>query len=292
MNKKAIIIDGNSLLYRAYYATYKQLEFYKAHDLKPLNALKLMLQIFFKLLYLDKYDYAVIAYDHKDKTFRDDIFDDYKKNRKRTPQELIDQIPLIHEISKLFGFQFECISGIEADDVVGSAAKLLSKNNIKVDVYTSDKDILQLVDENINVILFKKGISETLINTLDNFKNLNEGLLPNQIPDFKGIAGDASDNFIGVKGIGKKTAVNLLLEFENIDGIYNNLDKIKSKVTQEKLIQNKDNAFMFRDLATIKTNYFNDKNIEYFKIKNINFDELKKIIIKYNLNGFDRYLGE
>ncbi|MGL5591220.1 MAG: 5'-3' exonuclease [Mycoplasmoidaceae bacterium] len=292
MNKKAIVIDGNSLLYRAYYATYKQLEFYKAHNLKPLNALKLMLQIFFKLLYLDKYDYAVIAYDHKDKTFRDDMFDDYKKNRKRTPQELIDQIPLIHEISKLFGFQFECISGIEADDVVGSAAKLLSKNNVKVDVYTSDKDILQLVDENINVILFKKGISDTLINTLDNFKNLNEGLMPNQIPDFKGIAGDASDNFIGVKGIGKKTAVNLLLEFENIDGIYNNLDKIKSKATQEKLTQNKENAFMFRDLATIETNYFNDKSIEYFKIKNINYDELKKIIKKYNLNGFDRYLGE
>ncbi|MGL5246430.1 MAG: 5'-3' exonuclease [Mycoplasmoidaceae bacterium] len=292
MNKKAIVIDGNSLLYRAYYATYKQLDFYKAHNLKPLNALKLMLQIFFKLLYLDKYDYAMIAYDHKDKTFRDEIFDDYKKNRKRTPQELIDQIPLIHEISKLFGFQFECVSGIEADDVVGSAAKLLSKNNIKVDVYTSDKDILQLVDENINVILFKKGISETLINTLDNFKNLNEGLMPNQIPEFKGIAGDASDNFIGVKGIGKKTTLNLLHEFENIDGIYKNIHKIKSKVTQEKLIQNKKNAFMFRDLATIETNYFNDKNIEYFKMKDINYYELKKIIRKYNLNGFDRYLGE
>ncbi|MGL4617314.1 MAG: 5'-3' exonuclease [Mycoplasmoidaceae bacterium] len=292
MNKKAIVIDGNSLLYRAYYATYKQLEFYKAHNLKPLNALKLMLQIFFKLLYLDKYDYGVIAYDHKDKTFRDDIFDDYKKNRKRTPQELIDQIPLIHEISKLFGFQFECVSGIEADDVVGSAAKFLSKNNIKVDVYTSDKDILQLVDENINVILFKKGISETLINSLDNFENLNEGLMPKQIPDFKGIAGDSSDNFIGVKGIGKKTAIKLLLEFNNIDGIYNNIDKIKSKAIQERLTQNKENAFKFRDLATIKTNYFNDRNIEYFKMNNINYYELKKIIGKYKLNGFDRYLGE
>ena len=100
MNKKAIVIDGNSLLYRAFYATYNQLEFYKKNNLKPLNALKLMLQIFFKLLYLEKYDYAVIAYDHKDKTFRDDIFDDYKKNRKKTPEELIEQIPLLHVNSK------------------------------------------------------------------------------------------------------------------------------------------------------------------------------------------------
>ena len=292
MNKKAIVIDGNSLLYRAFYATYNQLEFYKKNNLKPLNALKLMLQIFFKLLYLEKYDYAVIAYDHKDKTFRDDIFDDYKKNRKKTPEELIEQIPLVHEISKLFGFQFECVSGIEADDVVGSASKILSKNEVKVDVYTSDKDILQLVDENINVVLFKKGISETLINTIDNFKNLNEGLMPNQIAEFKGLAGDASDNFIGVRGIGKKTAIDLLMEFKNIDGIYKNIDKIKSKSTQDKLVKDKENAFMFRDLATIDINYFDDKNIDYFRIKNIELEELKKIIKKYNFNGFDKYLGE
>ena len=161
-----------------------------------------------------------------------------------------------------------------------------------MDVYTSDKDILQLVDENINVVLFKKGISETLINTIDNFKNLNEGLMPNQIAEFKGLAGDASDNFIGVRGIGKKTAIDLLMEFKNIDGIYKNIDKIKSKSTQDKLVKDKENAFMFRDLATIDINYFDDKNIDYFRIKNIELEELKKIIKKYNFNGFDKYLGE
>ncbi|MGL4647265.1 MAG: 5'-3' exonuclease [Mycoplasmoidaceae bacterium] len=292
MQKKAIVIDGNALLFRAFYATYKQLEFYKNNNLKPTNALKLMMQIFFKILYLDKYDYAVIAYDHKDKNFRTEQFEDYKKNRKKIPEELVDQIPLIHDVSKLFGFNYECVSGIEADDVVGSTAKLFSKNGIKVDIYSSDKDILQLVDANINVILFKKGISDTVINTLENFENLNEGLKPEQINEYKGLAGDPSDNLMGVKGIGKTTALNLLLQFGSIEKIYQNIEQIKSKSVQEKLLNDKDNAFRFKELATIKTDYFDKSSIEDFAIKAIDLDGLKKIIEEYHLNGFSKYLGE
>ena len=127
MNKKAIVIDGNSLLYRAFYASYNQLEFYKENNLKALNALKLMLQIFFKFLYLEKYDYAVISYDHKDKTFRDDIFDDYKKNRKKTPEELIEQIP--HEVQSLGVSQGPVAT---ADDVMAASPEVQAAKKRKL----------------------------------------------------------------------------------------------------------------------------------------------------------------
>lgn len=290
--EKAILIDGNSLMFRAYYGTINQVDFFVKNGLFPTNAIKTMMLILFKILENSKYDYAVIAFDHKDKNFRKEEFEEYKGKRKSTPKELILQIPIIHEIMPYFGFKTFCVSGIEADDVIGSVANLLSKNNIKCDVFSSDNDMLQLVDENINVIQFKKGITEYITYTNENFKELNDGLEPKQIIDYKGLCGDSSDNLPGIKGIGRKTAIDLLLKFNSMENIFNNIDFIEQKSVKEKLINGKEMGLKCKELATILTEFFDDKKINDFRNDSINIDEIKKYIKKYNFSGFNKYIGE
>ncbi len=292
MKKKALLIDGNSLMFRAYYGTITQLDFYLKNNIKPTNAIKTMMLIIFKILSMNKYDYNLIAFDHKDKNFRKEMFEDYKGTRKKTPDSLISQIEPIKEIMPLFGLNTFCISGIEADDVVGSACSLLNKNGIFCEVYSSDNDLLQLVSENTNVVQFKKGISDTITYTYDNFENLFEGLLPFQIPDFKGISGDSSDNIPGIKGIGKKTAIDMLTKFKTLDSIYENMDLIKSKSVKEKFLNSKDEAYKCKELATILRNYFDDKNFEDFASKEMDLNKIKEVIKEYNFSGFNKYIGE
>lgn len=288
--KKAILIDGNSLMFRAFYGTINQVDFFVSRNLFPTNAIKAMMLSLFKILENNKYDYSIIAFDHKDKNFRKKEFDDYKSNRKETPIPLVQQIPIIHEIMPYFGFNTFCISGLEADDIIGSASNLLAKNNICCDIYSSDKDMLQLVNENTNVIQFIKGVTECKNYNLDNFSNLTEGLKPKQITDYKGICGDSSDNIPGIKGIGHKTALNLLLDFESLENIYNNLDKIKSISVKNKLIDGKETAIKCKQIATIVTDYFDNKNINEFETKPINEDKLNEYISKFNFSGFSKYI--
>lgn len=288
--KKALLIDGNSLMFRAYYGTMSQIPFYEKNNLFPTNAIKTMMLIIFKILENNKYDYAVIAFDHKDKNFRKQEFEEYKGKRKSTPEHLIAQIPVIHEIMPFFGINTFCISGIEADDVVGSCAKLLSKNDIFCEVYSSDNDLLQLVDKNVNVIQFKKGITEYTTFTLDNFESLNEGLTPSQIIDYKGICGDSSDNLPGIKGIGNKTAIDLLTKFKSLENIYTNLDFISSASVKKKLIDGREMGFKCKELATILTNYFDNKDISEFESKPIDYNKINEYIAKYRFTGFDKYI--
>lgn len=290
--KKAILIDGNSLMFRAYYGTINQVDFYLKNNIEPSNAIKTMMLMIFKILTTNSYDYAMIAFDHKDKNFRKLKFENYKGTRKKTPDPLVSQIEPIKELMPLFGLNTYCISGIEADDAVGSACKLLNEKNIFCEIYSSDNDLLQLVNEKTNVIQFKKGISETVTYTFENFNNLFNNLSPFQIPDYKGIAGDNSDNISGIKGIGPKTAIDLLVEFKTLENIYENIDMVKSKSVKEKFLNNKETAYECKELATILTDYFDDKNIEEFLIKPINYDEIKKVIKKYNFSGFNKYIGE
>lgn len=292
MKKKAILIDGNSLMFRAYYGTINQVDYYIKNNIEPSNAIKTMMLIIFKLLTTNKYDYAVIAFDHKDKNFRKQELEDYKGTRKKTPEHLISQIEPIKSIMSLFGFNVYCVSGIEADDVVGSAAKILTDNDIYCEIYSSDNDLLQLVNENANVIQLKKGVDVTITYTKDNFSNLYFGLEPYQIPDYKGISGDSSDNLPGIKGIGSKTAINLLLKYKTLDAIYDNIEFISSKSIKSKLIDGKDVGLQCKKLAIILTNYFDGQDIEQFTFKGLDEEKLKDIINKYHFSGFKKYLGE
>lgn len=290
MAKKALIIDGNSLMFRAYYGTINQLAFFTKNNIEPTNAIKTMMLIIFKILTNNEYDFNVIAFDHKDKNFRKQEFEEYKATRKKTPDSLISQIEPIKEIMPLFGLNVYCVSGIEADDIVGSASTILSQNGIECDVYSSDHDLLQLVNQNTNVVQFKKGITETITYNLENFENLTEGLAPFQIPDYKGISGDSSDNLPGIKGVGPKTAIDLLKKFKTLENIYDNIDLIESSSIKKKFIENKDMALQCKKLATILTNYFENESIEKFASKKLDIDKLKEVVSQYKFSGFNKYL--
>jgi DNA polymerase-1 len=287
--KKAIIIDGNSLIYRLFYASYNQLEYYKLHNLKPGNAVKLFLITLFKLLGENKYSYGLIAFDAHKKNMRHDEYEEYKANRKPMPVELVEQLPVIKKCCEYFGINQMCMDGFEADDLIGSFVKNMNNNDIFVDVFTSDKDMLQLVNNKTEVKLLKTGISEILSVNVENFFQLYS-LKPYQIPDFKGISGDSSDNLKGIKGIGPKTAIELINKYDSLENIYNHLDEL-SEGSRNKFLEYKDNAILCKKMAIINTtpldNGFLDSN---YLIKPKKNEELKEIIKEYNFSGLDKYL--
>ncbi|MDR3249633.1 MAG: 5'-3' exonuclease [Mycoplasmataceae bacterium] len=286
---RALVIDGNSLIYRCYYASLKQLEYYKNNNLQPVNALKLMMLIVLKIISNQSYDYALVAFDASKKTLRHQELEEYKAGRKPMPQELVTQLPLINEAINAMGIQTLSIDQIEADDIIGGFCKIMNNENIEVDIYSSDKDMLQLINEKTNVYMFKTGVSDVLKVTAGNIKEVFNNLEPHQVVDFKGISGDSSDNLVGVKGIGPITASKLILEYGNLENIYDNLDKLSENI-KKKFIENKDHAFLCKKLSTIDTTILNDYAILNFINKGVDKQKILNIINKYHFNGFNNYL--
>ncbi|MDR0739580.1 MAG: 5'-3' exonuclease [Mycoplasmataceae bacterium] len=292
MNKKALVIDGNSLIYRAFYATMNQLEYYKSNDIPPVNALRLVMLIALKLLNEQEYDYALMAFDHEKKTLRHDVFADYKAGRKPMPTDLYNQLPLIKKAMEIIGIKTMSLPGIEADDIIGSYVALMNQNNVDVEIYTSDKDLLQLVNLQTNVNLFKTGISNITRVTVDNFHSVFFGLQPHQVCDFKGISGDSSDNLAGVKGIGPKTAAELIIKFQSLEGIYANVEQL-SISQQAKFNESKSFAIMCKQLSTIQKDVLPNVSIMDFIKQPLNRDKFINLIKHYHFTGFDKYyLGE
>lgn len=290
MAKKAIVIDGNSLVYRAFYATWQTLDYYKKNNLTPTNALKLTASLILKLLDFKEYDYALVAFDHHKKTFRNEVFAEYKANRKSTPEELLVQLPLIRKMINDLGVKTMSIEGFEADDIVGSFANLANANGIEVEVFTSDRDLLQLVNEKTSVNLFKTGVSEILSYTHDNFCTLCGGLKPKQIIDYKAIVGDGSDNFPGVKGIGPKAATTLLLKYSSFSEIYGHIEEL-SVIQKQKFVSGKEIANICYEIATIKTNLFDTQNVENFIKKPMDKNNFNKMVKEFHFKGFEKYLN-
>ena len=251
--QKFILIDGNALVHRAFHAL-PPLET-KSGEL--VNAVYGFTTIFLKALKDIKPDYVAVTFDKAKKTFRDEIYKEYKATRVKAPQELYDQIPKIKEILKLFKVPIYEIDNYEADDVIGTIAssKEVNKPEIETMIVTGDLDTLQLVDDNTKVYSLKRGISDTIIYDEKNVKQRYGGLKPNQLIDFKALKGDPSDNIPGVAGVGEKTAIELLKEFKTLKNLYKNIDsaKIKDSV-REKLKKDKDKAFLSQELATIVLN--------------------------------------
>lgn len=179
----------------------------------------------------------------------------------------------------------------EADDLVGSFCKIMNHQNIGVDVYTSDKDLLQLVNKLTNLHLFKVGISTTQVYTFENFSQLFFGLQPNQIVDYKAIIGDGSDNYAGVKGIGPKTASNLLKKYQTVNNIYQHLDEL-APAQKQKFIDCKKQADLCYKLATLKTHLFDDQTIDTFIKKPLNLEQYKQIGQQLKINNFEKYVSE
>lgn len=288
MSKKALVIDGNSLIYRAFYATGNQLAYYKQHNLPPVNALKLVMLIVLKLINQTHYDYVLMALDHEKKTLRHNVFAEYKAGRKPMPEDLYTQLPLIREAINIMGINTLSLPGIEADDIIGSYAKLMNSNEIEVEIYSSDKDLLQLVNERTVVNLFKTGISDIHKITKENFAEAFFGLQPHQVCDFKGISGDSSDNLAGVKGIGPKAAQELITKYGSLENIYNSLHELTVS-QQEKFKNAKDVAIMCKQLSTIQLDVLPNYSINTFIKKPVDQKKFNDLVNRYHFKGFEKY---
>ncbi len=254
--EKLVLIDGNSLINRAFYA----MPPLNTKDGVPTNAVYGFMNMFFKMLSDINPDYTCVAFDLKAPTFRHKLYCDYKGTRKPMPDDLRPQIPLLKEVLSLMGVTYLEKEGFEADDIIGTIAKGTS---VKTYIFTGDKDSLQLVDEETEVHFTKRGITDVEIYTLDNFKE-KTGIVPPQIIELKSLMGDSSDNIPGVPGIGEKTAHTLLESYFDLDGVYQNISELKGKL-KEKIECGKDSAYLSKTLATIDVNAPIDSDLSKMK---------------------------
>lgn len=281
--KKAILIDGNSLAYRAYFATWKQVEYAKQNNLPFNNAIRTMLLMCWNLIKANVYQYGIVSFDTKAPTFRDQIYEGYKQKRVKTPVELLVQIPLIKQALVYLGFLVCEKDGFEADDLIGSYANLFTKQEIAVDIYSSDRDMLQLVNAFTNVFLCIKGTKEMVMYNNENFKSLFYGLAPYQVVEYKGLVGDNSDNLAGIKGIGPIKGIELLQQYGTIDNIYTNFNNLPNQL--QKLLNNqKEIAKTFSFLAKIKTDIELDQNIDLTGLKPIQKQALIQLLSENKIN--------
>jgi DNA polymerase-1 len=248
--KKLILIDGFSLLFRAYFATAYSGNLMKNSKGQHTNMIFGFANMLNNVLKRD-FTHILVAFDSEGKTFRHDEYQEYKAGRSETPPELIEQIPLAKDYVSRLGIAKYEQTRLEADDIIGTLAKQAAKDGFLVEVFTGDKDLLQLVDDSIIVNITKKGISE-----LDAYNpslvETNMGVPPRLITDLKGLMGDNSDNLPGIPGVGPKTAVKLLQEYGGIEQILEQADQINGKLG-ENLRNNKDMGLLCKRLATITT---------------------------------------
>ena len=251
--EKLVLIDGNSLINRAFYA----MPVLSTKDGTYTNAVYGFMNMFFKMLAEEKPTFVGVAFDLKAPTFRHKMYAEYKGTRKPMPEELRPQIPLLKELLAIMGIKTFELEGSEADDIIGTIAKA---TDVKTIIITGDKDSFQLVDEQTEVHFTKRGITDVEIYNLDNFTEKTE-LIPSQIIDLKALMGDSSDNIPGVSGVGEKTAKSLLKEYSTVDNLYEHTDELKGKLA-EKIIGGKESAFLSKTLATIDCNCGVDTDLE------------------------------
>ena len=286
MGKKIIIIDGNSLLYRAYYATaYPGTTIMSTKDGIPTNAIFAFSNMMNKIISSLKDGESIfVAFDAEKKNFRHDQLESYKANRKPAPKELVQQFPIVREFLKALNiFQFEeC--GYEGDDIAGTVARLAESEGYDVEIYTSDKDYLQLVDDKIVINIIKKGLSDIAVMTPNTVKE-TFGFEPIQVIDYKGLRGDSSDNLPGIPGVGDKTAVKLIQEHGDFESIVIAAKNMSGKVAQS-IVDNQELGRLCRELAIIKTDIKLPFTIEDCLYKGYDFQTINKFSQRYELKQF------
>ena len=283
MKKRAILIDGNNLLFRSYYATAYNGNLMKNSKGFPTNALYGFINMINKIINEEKPEYVMIAFD-KGHNFRQDMYDNYKDGRIETPNDLKIQFPVAKEICTLMGIKYIECDNYEADDIIGTFARMADEDkNYNATIISSDKDLLQLISDEVNVKLLKQK-DYILMDEKTFFDTY--GIKPIRMIDLKSLMGDASDNIPGVKGIGEKTALSLLQKYETLDGVYEHIDEISGK-TKEKLINDKDNAYFSYKLATIYKTIDFEYNFESIKYLGI---DREKLIDKYKELEFNSFL--
>ena len=269
---KIVLVDGNNLLYRSYFATAYSGNLMKNSKGFPTNALYGFINMINKIIADEKPEYMMVAFD-KGKTFRHEKYTTYKGTRAETPDDLIKQFKLSRDLCKALGIKAIEIDNFEADDIIGTFSKKANEE-VEVLIISSDKDLLQLINSHVKVKLLKTH--DYIMMDENEFKN-TYGLDPIKMIDLKALMGDASDNIPGVKGIGEKTAIKLLQEYGSLDKIYENIDSIKGSV-HDKLVTDKDNAYMSYDLATIYKEVPIDTSLDSIKKENVNEIEYSELL--------------
>lgn len=280
--KELVLIDGNSLLYRAYYATAAMGNLMVNKDGIPTNAVYGFANMLENILKGNP-EYIVVAFDYGKKTFRNDLFEVYKGTRSATPDELICQFSMIREYLTAHGIRYQEIEGYEGDDVIGTIASIASKNRFKVSIVTSDKDMLQLVDDSVSVYLTKKGVAELEKITPEKFKEIY-GLIPDQMRDLKGLMGDKADNILGIPGVGEKTALKLLKQYHTIENLNDHLDELKGKMG-EKIRDNIDQGLLSKKIATIIKDVPMEVELDDFCYQGFDYNELAEFYRRYSMNS-------
>jgi DNA polymerase-1 len=274
-----LLIDGNAIMHRAYHA----LPPFKSSDGTPTNVVYGYLSMLYKVVTDFKPDYLISCFDTPVATFRNKLFKEYQSQRPKIDDDFIVQIPLVKEAVDVSGIERMEKDGFEADDLIGTITRIFEKNKFRVVILTGDKDIFQLITENVFVASPQLGLANIKIfDSSEVEKKLD--VKPNEIVEYKALAGDPSDNYPGASGIGPKTACKLIHQFGTVEEIYKNIDKIDSEKVKEILKKEKDNVFISKKLATIMTDV--DVNIDIEKLKFRGFNKkLIDFLTKYQMGS-------
>lgn len=274
--KKIYIVDISAMIFRAFYA----IRPLTSPTGLPVNALYGYLSMIIKLLKDEKPDYLAICYDRKEPSFRKDLYAEYKSNRTEMPEDLQKQMPYLRKLNEALGFSCFEKQSYEADDLIGAIAEWGLKHQLQVYIVSGDKDFAQLVKP--NVFLY-----DTMKNTKLDTQGVIEkwGVKPEQFRDYLGLMGDSSDNVPGVEGVGPKGAQKLINDYGSLDGVYENIEKISGKL-KERLIKDKENAYLSKKLVTIETDIPLDLDFEKLTLKSFHNEELKEVLEELNFKSF------
>ena len=284
-NQKLLLIDGNSVAFRAFYALYRQLENFRNPEGLHTNAIYTFKNMLDVLLNDVKPDHVLVAFDAGKTTFRNNMYADYKGGRQKTPGELSEQLPYIQELLHDLGISTYELENYEADDIIGTFSRIGEKNGFDVTIVTGDKDLTQLATEKTTVMVTKSGVMNLEVYTPEHMKEVN-GVTPTEFIDMKALMGDNSDNYPGVTKVGPKKASQLVQEYGSVENLYDHIDEMKQSKLKENLLNDKDKALLGKKLATIDCQTPVTIGIDDIKRKDIDYPKLRRFYEKMNFRKF------
>ena len=284
-NPKLLLIDGNSVAFRAFYALYRQLENFRNPEGLHTNAIYTFKNMLDVLLNDVKPDHVLVAFDAGKTTFRNNMYADYKGGRQKTPGELSEQLPYIQELLHDLGISTYELENYEADDIIGTFSRIGEENGFDVTIVTGDKDLTQLATEKTTVMVTKSGVMNLEAYTPEHMKEVN-GVTPTEFIDMKALMGDNSDNYPGVTKVGPKKASQLVQEYGSVENLYDHIDEMKQSKLKENLLNDKDKALLGKKLATIDCQTPVTIGIDDIKRKDVDYQKLRRFYEKMNFRKF------
>ena len=290
---KLVLIDGNSLSFRAFYALPLLSNKAGIHT----NAILGFAKLLEKIIREEQPTHFLVAFDAGKTTFRHSKYSEYKGGRQKTPPELSEQFPYIRQLLDAYHIKHYELENYEADDIIGTLSKVADQNDFETIIVTGDRDLTQLATQNVTIYYTKKGVTDVDHYTPEFIAEKYNGLKPIQIIDMKGLMGDSSDNIPGVAGVGEKTAIKLLNQFDSVEGVYENIDKVSGKKLKEKLELSHEDALMSKELATINRHSpievtLNDTKLNDIKDNHEKIELFKKLEFKQLLADIDNEASE